>query len=119
MVKRHIPKRGDIIWLDFHPQAGREQHGRRPAVVLSPVGYNIKSGLALVCPVTSRAKGYPFEVPLPANLPVQGVVLADHLRSLDWQIRKAVFICRLSESYLGEITARIFPLLDLDDRATD
>ena len=81
------PERGDLIWLSFTPQSGREQSGRRPALVVSPSTYNNKVGLALVCPITSREKGYPFEVVLPEAGPVQGVVLADQLRSLDWRSR--------------------------------
>ena len=86
------PDRGDLIWLSFTPQSGREQAGRRPALVVSPSAYNGKVGLALVCPITSRAKGYPFEVALPNDAPVQGVVLADQLRSLDWRSRNAELI---------------------------
>ena len=90
MVK--APERGELIWLTFTPQSGREQAGRRPALVVSPSAYNTKVGLALVCPITSKAKGYPFEVPLPNEGPVQGVVLADQLRSLDWRSRQAEVI---------------------------
>ena len=86
------PERGDLIWLSFTPQSGREQAGRRPALVVSPSTYNSKVGLALVCPITSRVKGYPFEVALPKGEPVQGVVLADQLRSLDWRSREAELI---------------------------
>jgi mRNA interferase MazF len=81
---RYVPERGDLLWLTFDPQAGHEQAGRRPALVLSPAAYNRRAKLALVCPITSRAKGYPFEVALPAALPLSGVVLADHLKSADW-----------------------------------
>ena len=83
------PERGDLIWLSFTPQQGREQAGRRPALVISPATYNSKTGLALVCPITSKAKGYPFEVALPDHGAVQGVVLTDQLRSLDWRARQA------------------------------
>ena len=85
----NAPGRGELIWLTFTPQSGREQAGRRPALVVSPSAYNNKAGLALVCPITSKVKGYPFEVPLPNEGPVQGVVLADQLRSLDWRSRQA------------------------------
>ena len=88
------PERGDLIWLSFTPQSGREQAGRRPALVVSPSTYNSKVGLALVCPITSRVKGYPFEVALPAGGLVQGVVLADQLRSLDWRSREAELIAK-------------------------
>ena len=85
----NAPERGALIWLTFTPQSGREQAGRRPALVVSPSAYNSKASLALVCPITSKVKGYPFEVPLPNEGPVQGVVLADQLRSLDWLSRQA------------------------------
>ena len=86
---RYVPDVGDLIWLDFNPQAGREQAGHRPAVVLSPASYNEKSGLAVVCPITSQWKGYPFEVALPKGLGVTGVILSDHLKSVDWKQRRA------------------------------
>src|SRR3954469_18543962 len=82
-----IPDRGDIIWLDFDPQTGHEQAGRRPAVVLSPAAYNGRIGLVICCPVTTRIKGYPFEVPLSGSPPC--VVLADQVKSLDWRTRGA------------------------------
>jgi len=81
------PDRGDLVWLNFTPQAGHEQAGHRPAVVLSPRAYNGRSGLALVVPVTTRPKGRPFEIALPSGLPVRGVVLADQVRSVDWSAR--------------------------------
>lgn len=84
-----MPERGDIVWLSFDPQAGHEQAGRRPALILSPSSYNRNSGLALVVPITSQVKGYPFEVPLPTGLRVGGVILADHLKSVDWRARNA------------------------------
>lgn len=83
------PERGDLIWMNFTPQAGREQAGHRPAVVLSRSVYNARTGLAIVAPITSQRKGYPFEVPLPDGLPVQGCVLTDHVRSIDWRARRA------------------------------
>lgn len=76
----YVPDRGDVVWLDFTPQAGHEQGGRRPAVVLSPVAYNKKVGLALLCPITSQVKGYPFEVLIPSGSPVTGVILADQVK---------------------------------------
>ena len=78
---------------------------------MSPASYNSKSGLAVVCPITNRAKGYPFESALPAGLPLQGVVLADHLRSLDWQVRKAEFICRLPDELVDDVAAKVAALL--------
>lgn len=111
----YVPDRGDVVWLGFSPQAGHEQAGRRPAVVLSPRRYNKPAGLALFCPVTHRAKGYPFEVSLPQDAPVTGVVLADQIRSLDWQERNAELIGQLDVETLSEIFARLRPLLDLEE----
>jgi mRNA interferase MazF len=97
---RYVPERGDLIWLSFSPQAGHEQAGRRPALVLSPAAYNKGAGLALVVPVTSHIKGYPFEVLLPSGLPVSGVILSDHLKSVDWRARAAERICALPHEAL-------------------
>jgi mRNA interferase MazF len=91
----YVPRRGDAVWLNFNPQSGHEQAGRRPALVLSPEEYNRKTGLAIFCPITSQVKGYPFEVKLPAGLPVNGVVLADQVKSFDWQMREAALIKKL------------------------
>jgi mRNA interferase MazF len=107
----YVPAQGDVVWFDFDPQAGHEQGGRRPAVVLSPLAYNRLIGLALVCPVTSREKGYPFEVKLPAGLPVAGVVLADHVKSQDWRARGAEPIARLDEATLAALLQRTACLL--------
>jgi len=108
----YAPSRGDLVWLEFTPQAGHEQAGTRPALVLSPLAYNRKVGLALVCPVTSHVKGYPFEVVLPAGAKVTGAVLADQVKSLDWRVRKARFAGAASAAVLDEVTARIRVLLD-------
>ena len=105
------PQRGYAVWLDFDPQSGHEQAGRRPALILSPAAYNSKTGLALCCPITSQVKGYPFECPLPPGLPIQGVALADQVRSLDWRTRRATNICKLPADFLDEVVARILPLL--------
>lgn len=110
-MSSYIPKRGDAIWLDFNPQVGREQAGRRPAFVVSPASYNGKVGLALVCPVTSRVKGYPFEVEIPAGVGVEGVVLSDQLKSLDWRKRQSGFICALPETTVQEVLKKIEALL--------
>lgn len=99
------------MWLTFTPQAGHEQAGRRPAVVLSPLSYNAKVGLALLCPITSQVKGYPFEVSLPHDLPVSGVILADQIKSLDWQARAAAFICALPPAVTREILQKVGLLL--------
>jgi mRNA interferase MazF len=113
-VKRRgfVPGRGDLVWLSFDPPSGHEQHGRRPALVLSPLAYNRRVGLALVCPVTSRSKGYPFEVALPQDLPVAGVVLADHMRSVDWRSRRAEWICALPGDVILDALERVGALLD-------
>lgn len=107
-----MPERGDAVWLTFDPQAGHEQAGRRPAVVLSPKSYNGKTGLALVCPITSRSKGYPFEVAIPSDCDVAGSVLADQIRNLDWQARKAVRICALPARTVNEVVGKARALLE-------
>jgi len=106
-----VPEVGDLVWLTFEPHAGREQAGRRPALVLSPKAYNAKSGLVLVCPITSQVKGYPFEVAVTAGQGATGVVLADHLKSLDWRARHAERIGRCAAEVLDEVRARLAPLL--------
>ncbi len=111
MPRRYVPRRGDLVWLSFSPQAGHEQAGRRPALVLSPSAYNSKVGLALVCPVTSQVKGYPFEVPIPASLGIEGVVLADQIRNLDWRVRQAELAGRLPDAAVGEVLALVTALL--------
>jgi mRNA interferase MazF len=107
----YIPRRGDLVWLTFDPQAGHEQAGRRPAFVLSPEPYNRKTGLFLACPVTSKVKGYPFEVSLPAELPVSGVILADQIKSLDWKVRKAQFAAKTSDAVIQDVLAHVLPLI--------
>ncbi len=103
----YVPDRGDIVWLTFTPQAGREQSGRRPALVLSPVTYNRLVGLAILCPITRQKKGYPFEVVLPRRLAVQGVVLSDHVKSLDWRAREIQFVGRVTGETLAEVAAKL------------
>lgn len=115
MTRSYVPNTGDLIWLSFNPQAGREQTGRRPALVLSPAVYNEKTDLALVCPISSRVKGYPFEVSLPEGLAISGVVLSDHLKSLDWKQRKAELAARVPAEVISEVLARLAPLLGLGD----
>jgi mRNA interferase MazF len=112
-VKKHpyVPARGDAVWITFDPQAGHEQAGRRPAVVLSPLSYNGTVGMAILCPITRELKGYPFEVPLPATLPINGVVLVDQLKSLDWRARDASFICALPHTTTLKILQLIGTLL--------
>jgi mRNA interferase MazF len=105
-----VPEAGDFVWLTFDPQACRERAGRRPALVLSPRTYNAKSGLALVCPITNQAKGYPFEVPVPAGQGVSGVVLADHVKSTDWKARHAEKSGHCTTELFDEVRARLAPL---------
>jgi mRNA interferase MazF len=112
--RSYVPARGDLVWLSFTPQAGHEQAGRRPAIVLSPSAYNRKVGLAIVCPIASQVKGYPFEVGVPPGLPVTGVGLADHVRNVDWRARRAEFIGRLPDPAVNEIVAVMTSIL-LDD----
>jgi mRNA interferase MazF len=107
----YVPARGDVIWINLHPQAGHEQAGRRPAVVLSPSAYNGRVGLALLCPITHQRKGYPFEVRIPPRLRVTGVVLADQIKSLDWRVRQAEFICALPAATMTEVLAKLATLL--------
>ena len=111
MPDSSCPKRGDIVWLTFTPQAGHEQAGHRPAVILSPELYNRKVGLALVCPVTTQVKGYPFEVLIPAGLEVSGVILADQLKSVDWNARKARVCCTVPAATIAEVLRKLAPLL--------
>lgn len=103
----YIPERGDVVWITFNPQAGR-----RPAVVLSPKAYNRKVGLALLCPVTSQIKGYPFEVSIPEGLPVSGVVLSDQVKSLPWKARKAAKACTLPTDTVKSILQRVKVLIE-------
>ncbi len=108
-----VPERGDLVWMSFSPQTGHEQTGRRPALILSPSAYNRKVGLALVCPITSRAKGYPFEVPLPAGLPVSGVVLSDQVKSVDWEARTVQVVCRISDGVVHDVIHKLETLLSV------
>ena len=109
----YIPERGDAVWINFNPQAGHEQAGRRPAVVLSPGAYNRKVGLAVFCPITSRVKGYPFEVVLPKGIEVRGAVLSDQVRNLDWRARKAALICKLPDDITREILGKLSTLISI------
>jgi mRNA interferase MazF len=112
---RYVPRRGDVIRLDFNPQKGHEQAGRRPALVLSPVEYNRTVGLAVVCPITNQQKGYPWEVAIPDNPFVSGAVLADQLKSLDWKQRKAEFVCAAEEGLVEDVVEKAFALLSPED----
>lgn len=107
----YVPDRGDAVWINFNPQAGHEQAGRRPAIVLSPSSYNRKVGLAIFCPITSQIKGYPFEVVIPAGLKVTGAVLSDQVKNLDWKVRDTELIVRLPASVTDEVLKKLKTLL--------
>ena len=107
----YIPNRGDVVWLNFDPQAGHEQAGKRPVLVISPASYNRKVGLALFCPITNKSKGYPFEVAIPEGAAVNGRILADQIKSLDWQTRNANFIGTVPAETVAEVLAKINALL--------
>src|SRR3954465_10510264 len=111
MPRGYVPDRGDVVWISFNPQAGHEQAGRRPVVVLSPASYNGKVGLAILCPVTNQIKGYPFEVLIPQGLKITGAVLSDQAKSLDWKVRQAELICRLPEAAVKEVLKKLHTLL--------
>ena len=106
MVSRYVPEEGDIVWLEFDPQAGHEQAGHRPAVVLSRKAYNRKTGLAIFCPITTRIKGYPFEVNVNGKK-VKGAILSDQVKSLDWKARRAKPIEKLDDEALAEVVAKL------------
>ena len=107
----YVPDRGDVIWMMFGPQAGHEQSGRRPGVVMSSSIYNGKTGMALCCPITSQIKGYPFEVLVPTGLKISGAILADHIRNIDWKTRRAEYLCKLTDKTLEEVAGKLLSLL--------
>jgi len=111
MVKQYIPEKGDIVWMNFTPQAGHEQMGRRPAIVISPYTYNEKVGLGLFCPMTSKEKGYPFEVRI-ENKKINGVILSDQIKSLDWNKREIEFIIKAKKIEIDEVLEKIKTLLE-------
>ena len=108
-TRRYVPDAGEIVWLQFDPQAGHEQAGHRPALVLSPAAYNGKTGLMLCCPMTTQLKGYPFEVVIAGKQP--SAVLADQVKSLDWRVRHAVRKGRISTAELSEVRAKALALI--------
>jgi len=103
LVSSYVPDEGDLVWLDFDPQAGREQSGLRPAVILSSSFFNLRSSVAYARPITSKVKGYQFQIALPPGLPVHGAVLCEHMRSLDWRVRKAAYLGRMPDDVLLQI----------------
>lgn len=108
----YCPKRGDVVWISFNPQAGHEQAGHRPALILSPESYNRKVGLAVLCPVTSQVKGYPFEVIIPDGLKASGAILSDQVKNLDWRERKASRLCSLPEATVRQVLNKLGTLID-------
>ncbi len=110
MVRAYVPEAGDVVWLEFDPQAGREQAGRRPAVVLTPEGYNKKTNLLVCCPLTTQIKGYPFEVLVEID-GVQSAILSDQVKSLDWKVRKAKYKNTVNPEALTEVRAKVKSLL--------
>ena len=110
-MSSYIPDRGDVVWLDFTLQSGHEQAGKRPAFVISPESYNRKVGLALFCPITNQIKDYPFEVRIPENIGIHGVILSDQLKSLDWTARKAKFISKLPQQATEEVIGKLGVLI--------
>ena len=113
VARRYVPDAGDLVWLTFDPHAGHEQRGRRPALILSPLAYNVKARLAIACPITSHVKGYPFEVSLPEDGTVRGVVLADHVKNVDWKARRAEFAATAPGEVLTDVRERLRVLLGL------
>ena len=111
MQRGYVPGRGDVVWITLNPQAGREQTGRRPALILSPQTYNGRVGLAILCPITSQIKGSPFEVRIPPGSKVEGVVLSDQAKSLDWKARQTEFIGRVSKATMLEVLQKLRTLI--------
>ena len=109
----YVPRQGEVVWLSFDPQAGHEQAGRRPALVLTPTTYNRRVGLAICCPITNQVKGYPFEVQIPAGLDITGVVLSDQVKNLDWRIRRARLICKLPDATVTQVLRKLNTLLNI------
>ena len=113
VARAYVPDAGDLVWLTFDPQVGHEQRGRRPALILSPSAYNARARLAIACPITSQAKGYPFEVALPPGGKIAGVVLADHVKNLDWQARRVEFEAKAPAEVVTDVRERLRVLLGL------
>ena len=113
-ITEYIPVPGDVVWLNFNPQAGHEHSGRRPAVTLSLWSYNSGTqNLGVFCPITTKIRNNPFEVAIPDDLPVSGIILDDQIRSMDWRTRNAEFICTLPNETVDEVLDLIVTLLQL------
>ena len=113
MPRKYIPERGDVVWISLNSQAGHEQAGRRPALIISPAAYNDKVSLAILCPITKQIKDYPYEVTIPQGLRVSGAVLSDQVKSLDWKVRNAEFICQLPVDVAKEVLKKLNTLLHI------
>lgn len=113
-MAQYVPDAGDLVWLDFDPQTGHEQAGRRAALILTSQIYNEATSLCLTCPITSQVKGYPFEVELAEDQSISGVILSDHIKSLDWKKRKAKLIEKVQDEALQEVRAKIVALIDMN-----
>jgi mRNA interferase MazF len=113
VARAYVPDAGDLVWLTFDPQAGHEQRGRRPALIVSPRAYNSKARLAIACPITSHVKNYPFEVALPPGGRVAGVILADHIKNVDWQARKVAFEAKAPAEVITDVREKLRALLGL------
>ena len=111
MADNYIPDRGDIIWINLNPQAGHEQAGRRPVLVISPIAYNCKVGMAIMCPITNQIKSYPFEVEIPDGLKITGVILSDQVKCLDWKARRVEFMCKLPLNITLEVLKKLNTLI--------
>ena len=110
VTKNYIPERGDVVWINFDPQSGHEQKGKRPAIVISPKEYNEKVGLGLFCPITSKKKNYPFEVNISIKI-INGVVLSDQIKSFDWRTREVEFIAKETSEKVEEIIKKLGVLI--------
>lgn len=108
---KYVPDKGDVIWLDLEPHIGREQAGLKPVLVLTPQHYNSRAELAVFCPITIKIKRYPYEVPVPEGFKVSGVILADQVKSLAWEERKAKFICKLPPVVLRDVIQKVYTLI--------
>lgn len=111
MSRSRSPDRGDAIWISLNPREGHEQGGRRPALVLSPASYNRKVGLAVICPITGQGKGYPFEVRISGGRQLEGVVLADQVRTVAWRQRGGEFIEQVQAAVIDDVTAKLWALV--------
>ncbi len=115
MVRReYVPERGDVVWIDFSPPSGHEQGGKRPALVISPLPYHLKSAIALMCPITSKMKGLPFEVPIPEGHDFRGVVLVNHVKSIDWKRRGVTLKGKLPTEIVNDVLERLMTLIEPD-----